>query len=146
MIVKNKPLRFWVIVYILYVALIFGQSAVPASGSSAESGFLLGLAQSVLSALHIPSAWLTEHLLRKMAHFTEYAIMGVLLRIMTGKMQERLSLAFRMALPVFIPFLDETIQLFVPGRSGQVSDMWIDFAGVLTGLLLQRVFSKERRK
>ncbi len=30
---------------------------------------------------------------------------------------------------------DETIQLFVPGRSGQVTDVWIDFSGVLTGLL-----------
>ena len=30
---------------------------------------------------------------------------------------------------------DETIQLFVPGRSGQVTDIWIDFSGVMTGLL-----------
>ena len=27
---------------------------------------------------------------------------------------------------------DETIQLFVPGRSGQVTDIWIDFSGVMT--------------
>lgn len=31
---------------------------------------------------------------------------------------------------------DETIQLFVPGRSGQVTDIWIDFSGVTTGLLV----------
>ena len=31
---------------------------------------------------------------------------------------------------------DETIQLFVPGRSGQVTDIWIDFSGVMTGLLV----------
>ena len=31
---------------------------------------------------------------------------------------------------------DETIQLFVPGRSGQVTDVWIDFSGVLTGLVV----------
>ena len=31
---------------------------------------------------------------------------------------------------------DETIQLFVPGRSGQVTDIWIDFFGVMTGLLV----------
>ena len=28
------------------------------------------------------------------------------------------------------------IQLFVPGRSGQVTDIWIDFSGVMTGLLV----------
>ena len=31
---------------------------------------------------------------------------------------------------------DETIQLFSPGRSSQVTDVWIDFAGVVTGTLL----------
>ena len=31
---------------------------------------------------------------------------------------------------------DETVQLFVPGRSGQVTDIWIDFSGVMTGLMV----------
>ena len=31
---------------------------------------------------------------------------------------------------------DETIQLFVPGRSGQITDVWLDTAGYLTGALL----------
>ena len=44
-------------------------------------------------------------------------------------------LAIALAL-VLIPSIDETIQLFVPGRSGQVTDIWIDFSGVMTGLLV----------
>ena len=35
-----------------------------------------------------------------------------------------------------VPFLDETIQLFTEGRSGQISDVWLDMAGALTGTLL----------
>ena len=31
---------------------------------------------------------------------------------------------------------DETIQLFVPGRSGQITDVWLDTVGYLTGALL----------
>ena len=31
---------------------------------------------------------------------------------------------------------DETIQPFVPGRSGQITDGWLDTAGYLTGALL----------
>ena len=31
---------------------------------------------------------------------------------------------------------DETIQLFVPGRSGSIADVWLDTAGYLTGALL----------
>ena len=30
---------------------------------------------------------------------------------------------------------DETIQIFSPGRSSQVTDVWLDSAGVLAGIL-----------
>lgn len=33
-------------------------------------------------------------------------------------------------------FLDETIQLFVPGRSGQISDVWVDLLGAAVGIAL----------
>ena len=33
-------------------------------------------------------------------------------------------------------FCDETIQLFVDGRSGQVDDVWLDLCGVVCGLVL----------
>ena len=36
---------------------------------------------------------------------------------------------------VLIALSDETIQLFVEGRSGQITDEWLDSAGVLFGLL-----------
>ena len=35
-----------------------------------------------------------------------------------------------------IPFVDETLQLFTEGRSGQISDVWLDCAGVLFGTVL----------
>ena len=36
---------------------------------------------------------------------------------------------------LLVPFVDETIQLFVPGRSGQISDVWLDMAGGAAGFL-----------
>ena len=42
---------------------------------------------------------------------------------------------------------DETIQLFVPGRSGQITDVWLDTAGYLTGALLTLlIFSLCRKR
>ena len=32
--------------------------------------------------------------------------------------------------------LDETIQLYVPGRTSSVRDVWIDFGGVIAGLFV----------
>lgn len=35
--------------------------------------------------------------------------------------------------------IDETIQLNVPGRAGMITDVWLDFSGVLTGAVLMLV-------
>lgn len=35
-----------------------------------------------------------------------------------------------------IPFVDETLQLFTEGRSGQISDVWLDSCGVWAGTML----------
>lgn len=35
---------------------------------------------------------------------------------------------------------DETIQIYSPGRSSQVTDVWLDSAGVLAGVLIALVF------
>ena len=49
--------------------------------------------------------------------------------------------------------IDETIQLHVPGRSGQVSDVLIDFSGCITGAIfvmavikLIQIISNQKRK
>jgi VanZ family protein len=79
---------------------------------------------------------LTDHIVRKAAHFTEYLILGLLgtatVRPWAGQAQ-----AMREALlGVLVPLVDETIQLFVPGRSGQISDVWLDVTGFVCGFLL----------
>ena len=45
----------------------------------------------------------------------------------------RCRVLLQLFLSVFRPFVDETIQLFTPGRSGQISDVWLDMSGVLFG-------------
>ncbi len=49
-----------------------------------------------------------------------------------------------------VPFLDETIQLFTEGRSGQISDVWLDMAGACFGLLaaalVKRLWNMSRRR
>ena len=48
--------------------------------------------------------------------------------------------------PVFLAAMtDETIQLFSPGRASRVADVWIDFAGLLTGLLLFHWFRRQKK-
>lgn len=119
--------RIWLCLTFVWLCVIFGHSLMPASLSQEES---LG----VFAWLGKLLPWLTHHLLRKMAHFSAFAILGGLL---TGTLlQFQKSPVCAVVLAFFAAFADETIQLFVAGRSGQISDVWIDLAGASFAVVL----------
>lgn len=72
-----------------------------------------------------------EHPIRKLAHFMEYACMGVLVYIMWRPWKERGRALFLLTLLwVFVSAAgDEFHQLFVPGRYGCVADVLLDTCG-----------------
>ena len=94
---------------------------------------------------NLPAAEQTEivaslqFLARKSAHFSIYMILGVLsfLAIIS---YEKLLFALRLTLSGGICLLyaasDEIHQLFIPGRSGEVRDVMIDFSGAALGIAL----------
>ena len=139
---KNGKRRTLKILLLLTVLMIWGHSMLPAEQSGAESGWALALLQGLLDALGIPLT-LSEYLVRKAAHFSEYALLGLELGLLllpgffeTHAAADRLrALAGPPALSALTAFADETIQLFTPGRDGKIQDMWIDTAGSLCGTL-----------
>ena len=96
--------------------------------------------QQILRVLGLNGAahHLTMHIVRKLAHFCEYMLEGFLLmlclRVYTRHLLRHVSWPILGGL--LTALTDETVQLFVPGRSGQVTDIWIDFSGVMTGLMV----------
>lgn len=123
--------HLWTLLLAANLALIWGNSMLPGSQSQELSdGFLQQFA--------FLSAFLGENgpkLIRKAAHFAEFACLGFLL---AGFFRARGRAPF---LPGALCGLlsacaDETIQLFSPGRASGVTDVWLDFAGVLTGIFL----------
>lgn len=130
--------RVFTVLAVLWLLVIWGQSMLPAAQSKGESGSLLLLVQQVLP-------WMTEHLLRKAAHFTEYAILGALC-FCAFRFSSRYQLPTVLLCGVAAALTDETIQLFVPGRSGQVSDVWLDFSGYLCAVLVGLVVVRCRRR
>ena len=75
---------------------------------------------------------------RKMAHFAEFMMMGfwfmLCLRVYTRHFVRHVSWPLFFGLLTAV--IDETIQLYVPGRSSSVKDVLLDFSGVLTGLFI----------
>ena len=118
--------------------LIWGNSMRTSTQSAQQSGSLLAFLTPWLTALGIhPEGFHT--ILRKMAHFSEYGLLGVLwtFELWLGPHREkRRGTMERLSLCMLTAFLDETIQLFVPGRSGEIRDVWIDTAGAWTGIVI----------
>ena len=121
------------------IAFIFSNSMKIASVSSVSSGRVLQLLQAVLRRLGMPglAQRLTMHLVRKLAHFCEYTLEGFLLMLCMRVYSRRplRHITVPMLAGVLTALTDETIQLFSEGRSSQVTDVWLDSAGVLAGIL-----------
>lgn len=123
---------------------IFSNSMAVADVSSVSSGRVLQLLQAVLRRLGHPALAqrLTMHIVRKMAHFCEYTLEGFLL-MLCMRVYSRHPLrhiTVPMLAGVLTALTDETIQIYSPGRSSQVTDVWLDSAGVLAGILIALVF------
>ena len=118
---------------------IFSNSMAVADVSSVSSGRVLQLLQAVLRRLGMPglAQRLTMHLVRKLAHFCEYTREGFLLMLCMRVYSRRplRHITVPMLAGVLTALTDETIQLFSQGRSSQVTDVWLDSAGVLAGIL-----------
>lgn len=121
------------------IVFIFSNSAQADSISSAASGRVLSLMRRVLSRLGMQGTAesLTMHFVRKLAHFCEYALEGFLLMLCTRVYTRHFvkHMSWPMLAGLLTAVTDETIQLYAVGRSSQVTDVWLDFIGVMAGLL-----------
>ena len=130
------------ILLVTMIALIWGHSAMPPDLSSMESGFVFRLLFAPL-AFFFGAENVTEYLIRKAAHFLEYAALGCLLSL-----DERRTLSWggalgRLNFGLLVAFLDETIQIF-SGRGAQIADVWLDLSGVLAAVVAMAAWNKMR--
>lgn len=87
-------------------------------------------------------------LVRKLAHFSEYAVLGVLsARAFASSANDLVRRHwFQVALLLIVCYalLDEFHQSMVPGRTASIYDSAIDVAGGLCALLVFRTWQKRR--
>lgn len=143
---KTWPILIILTSVFLWMALIFYLSSQTATDSSELSGHMIRkLAELLRPDFHslVPAKQAQfiaglQHIARKMAHALLYMILGIL--CMTAFLlgnKKRHAAVFSAALVcVGYAATDEVHQLFVPGRSGELGDVGIDFCGSLAGILL----------
>ena len=128
---RNWKRHLWTLLLAANLVLIWGNSMLPGSQSQEVSdGFLRQFA--FLPALLGENG---PKLIRKIAHFAEFAWLGFLL---AGSFRAwgRAPVLPAALWGLLSACVDETIQIFSPGRASRLTDVWIDFAGILTGIFL----------
>jgi len=85
---------------------------------------------------------------RKGAHFSEFAVLGILSFLLVKSYGFSLKICVFSALSYCLIFAvcDEIHQLFVDGRAGKITDVCIDFFGSLVGVILLWIFYLQKNK
>lgn len=136
------------IIGLLIHILIFTQSLLPGNVSSNQSGFIVDTLYPLVSSAGINMSVETfSFIIRKSAHFTEFFLLGVVWYMIYSKTFNKIKLIFIVLTHgLLTAILDETIQLFVSGRSGEVRDVLIDFSGILLAVIGIHLYSMFHRK
>lgn len=135
---KHYKFRTYLILTLLWLAMVLLQAFLPGDASYAESNGVLALANVIFP-------WLTHSVLRRAAHFIEYFLLGFL---MTGTFcyAKKFSIFKPMFFCLFTALCDETIKIFAVDRLAQISDIWVDGAGAMAGILLMWLISAIKRR
>lgn len=120
--------------------LILRNSTDPIVRSDLQSGLVLRVLNRLFSGMGYDVVF-TQYAVRKLAHFAEYFVFGLLLTASMRRIRCGKNGGFFLKLFLFlaVPVFDETIQLFYQGRNSSVPDVWIDFAGCMAGMGLCRL-------
>ena len=130
-----------VILVLAALAFIWGHSLMTAEQSSQESEWFLELVKPAVTAV----GWCLQRLgvsvepsslVRKMAHFSEFAVLGMLMYLLFSSREKRSRGLLPAAACLAAAVVDEFLQRFADGRAPGLRDVGIDFAGACIGILL----------
>ena len=139
MIGNNKKRWVWWLLFALNLAFIWGNSMLPGAQSNHISDVFTTALRCLLQWGGTPGGGTIGHgvlsfLVRKAAHMTEFALLGVWSALLFLAPAPRAARLQPVALiGVVVPLIDETIQIF-SGRTSMVRDVWIDIAGFALGV------------
>ena len=132
---KNKPSTVLVAIWMF---LIFLMSSFDATESTNQSNFIVNIITNIFKIENIE---LLSFIIRKLAHFTEYLILGLLVANMFTKNNINNLYLISIILCIIYATSDEIHQLFAPGRACQLRDILIDSIGSITGVYLYKLIN-----
>ncbi len=144
----NKKIILQIILLILIIcisSIIFGFSSQDGETSQGLSRKISGKIVDIVSVNQELSEYEREAridrvdaVIRKIAHFSLYTLLGITIMAFfcTIEMKDKKRAITTIILGVLYATTDEIHQIFVPGRSPKVTDVFIDTAGIIFGLFI----------
>lgn len=138
----------WFFLACLLLAAIYYNSSLPLRQSAQLSGWVTALAQLLASHLDVHLVGNTEHYIRKLAHFLEFVLLGLLLcrSFSAFGVKNFTATGYILFLGLLAAVVDEYIQSFSPGRGSMVKDVLLDFSGVFCAWLEYRIWQWGARR
>lgn len=139
-----KKTILWILVIFISVQIFSfsnADSTDSADASTKITDVILRVVQGVFDVPQEQEAALFDFChkaVRKIAHFTEYACLAVSVYLLLScySLKKIFSPLISLLYCLVYAITDEVHQLFVDGRSGQVTDVCIDFLGAVAGVLI----------
>lgn len=130
---------------IIFMLFIFYMSNQVADTSTSTSGFFVDIIRSIFS-LDESYIDILQTIIRKGAHMSEYALLGILFYYGFSHLQAKYVYILSFITSLLYACTDEFHQLFIPGRSGSIIDVGIDSIGIIIGLLIIFIFYRLTKK
>ncbi|MBQ2697299.1 MAG: VanZ family protein [Clostridia bacterium] len=131
----------------LLLLFIFGNSLLPPSLSWQLTDAVQSAAEDLLPLEQADAALARRsgYSLRKLTHFSEYALLALVLGTLLAADRHKQHLPTALLLGILTALLDETVQRFT-GRTSSVLDVWLDTAGFAAGLALLCLLYRLRKR
>ena len=128
-------LCFLTMLTLIWTFVIFAQSAKNGEESTEDTNKVMEIIEEVADAIGV-DAEVSTHLVRKAAHFGEYMILGILGALLTAVVGGGWRCIGAFLYAASVAFCDEfAVQRFSEGHAPQLTDVLIDSAGALTGIV-----------
>lgn len=134
--------KIFIVLTVLWMALIFYLSNQPASVSTEQSNSAITILSNIPLLGNIIDNMISNGtatvIIRKSAHMLSYALLSILFFMSIYDFY--IDLRKTCLKSIFITFIyactDELHQLFVPGRSGEFKDVLIDSTGAIIAVVI----------
>lgn len=124
---------FNIILLIIWIIVIFSLSNDSGLKSTGKSDQVVHIVKNIINIQNEDSLTL---IIRKLAHFTEYLILGLLIiNVLKDYSKITIKLVlFSILLALIYALSDEFHQLFIKSRNGNILDVLIDILGSTIGI------------